>query len=100
VFDGEGYISFSDSGLPEDTSARSFSFWFKRTSSIDDNVVINYGVDAIRKRFGIFLADTGLTVGIGGGYSVSITHAFAANRWYNIVVIYADGFINLCVDGG
>jgi hypothetical protein len=100
AFDGQSYLSFQDDGLPIGATPRTVSIWLKPTASMSDVVIFNYGADSSYQRFGLFLYDSRLVVGIGGGVSDYVEcNPFDLNKWYHIALTLSSNTVAFYVDG-
>ena len=100
VFSGNAsdYISFDDTGMPEGSSSRTISLLVKRTASVDDATLFNYGREATGTRFGVFMHDHQAVIGLGGT-TVDLPYNFQINTWYCLTVLLDTNAVTLYVNG-
>ncbi len=98
-FDGNDYISYSDSEFPSGNSTRTLSAWVNH-SSLPANFhgVLVYGTGDTGQAYGLFQNSNNLIV---GGYSDDITlnTTPTTNDWYHFAMTYDGTTVRTYIDG-
>ncbi len=98
-FDGNDYISYSDSEFPSGNSTRTLSAWVNH-SSLPANYhgVLVYGTGGTGQAYGLFQNSNNLIV---GGYSDDITlnTTPTTNDWYHFAMTYDGTTVRTYING-
>ncbi len=98
-FDGNDYISYSDSEFPSGNNPRTLSAWVNHVSlPVGFQGVLVYGTEGTGQAYGLFQNSSNLIV---GGYADDITlnTTPTTNDWYHFAMTYDGATVRTYIDG-
>ncbi len=98
-FDGNDYISYSDSEFPSGNNSRTLSAWVNHSSLPSDyHGVLVYGTGSTGQAYGLFQNSNNLIV---GGYSddIALNTTLTTNDWYHFAMTYDGATVRTYIDG-